>query len=187
VLDSAGSVVPLFRRQIAEGGPVTVTHPEVKRYFMTIPEACQLIMQAASIGGGGEIFVLDMGEPVKIRYLAEQMILLAGKRPGPDVEIVYTGLRPGEKLFEELFHAEERLSATSAQKVLLARSRPTEPGRLAGALERIERAAAGFDEVELKAVLGELVPEYVPGQAAPSNVVPLAAAQLRPEPGRPRR
>ena len=121
VLGSAGSVVPLFQRQIEHGGPVTVTDPEIERYFMTIPEACQLIMQAAVIGEGGEIFVLDMGEPVKIRYMAEQMIRLAGCEPDLDIAIRYIGLRPGEKRFEELFYDAEDLIATSHPKIRTAR------------------------------------------------------------------
>ncbi len=121
VLGSAGSVVPLFRRQIKAGGPVTVTHPEMERFFMTVREACQLIMQAGVIGVGGEVFVLDMGEPVRIAYLAEQMIRLSGKTPGEDIRIEYTGLRPGEKLYEELFHEREKLMATGHDKILLAR------------------------------------------------------------------
>ncbi len=160
VLDSAGSVVPLFRSQIAAGGPVTVTHPEVRRYFMTIPEACQLIMEAASVGTGGEVFVLDMGEPIKISYLAEQMIRLAGRSPGTDVEISYTGLRPGEKLFEELFHPGEPLVQTPHEKLLLARTRDTDWTSFESAMEALELACRNYDEMAVRTQLGALVPEY---------------------------
>ncbi len=160
VLDSAGSVVPLFREQIAKGGPVTVTHPEISRYFMTIPEACQLIMQAAVLGNGGEIFVLDMGEPIQIRYLAEQMIRLANKIPGKDIEIVYTGLRPGEKLFEELFHENENNQDTAHAKIFLAESRLSSEAELAIALRHGEQAVRRFDESELLSILRKLVPEF---------------------------
>jgi len=160
VLGSAGSVVPIFREQIAAGGPVTVTHREVKRYFMTIPEASQLIMEASVLGQGGEIFVLDMGEPIKIRYLAEQMILLSGRKPETDIEIVYTGLRPGEKMFEELFHEEEPLSATGHDKILLAQHRVVDRDLLDGTLERMAETCALYDEETLKVLLAKLVPEY---------------------------
>ncbi len=163
VLDSAGSVAPLFRQQIEAGGPVTVTHPEIERYFMTIPEASQLIMLAAVIGQGGEIFVLDMGEPVKISYLAEQMIRLAGKEPGEEVEIVYTGLRPGEKLFEELFHEQEALTATGHEKILLARHREAGWQQLCEALDATEQTCSSHEEARLKELLHEVVPEYRPG------------------------
>lgn len=165
VLDSAGSVVPLFREQIARGGPVTVTHPEIERYFMTIPEACQLILQAAVIGQGGEIFALDMGEPVKIRYLAEQMIRLAGKVPGKDIPIVYTGLRPGEKLCEELFHEDEAMRPTAHPKILQCRpdAAPPDWRRL---LAETRRALALHDEIRLERLLGEWVPEYHRERAA---------------------
>ena len=159
VLGSAGSVVPLFREQIEQGGPVTVTHPEVERYFMTIPEACQLIMQAAVMGEGGEIYVLEMGEPVRIRDLAEQMIRLAGRVPGEDIEIVYTGLRPGEKLREELFHEEEGLAPTSHPKILLARHRAVERDALERALVELDTACERYDEVAVLGVLKTLVPE----------------------------
>lgn len=160
VLDSAGSVVPLFREQIKQGGPVTVTHPEISRYFMTIPEACQLIMQAAAAGQGGEVFVLDMGEPVKVGYLAEQMIRLSGKRPGVDVRIEYIGLRPGEKMHEELFHPQEHLTPTGHAKLLLAQSRPIDHRRLELALGKLAQACAVFDEDLIRRTLRELVPEF---------------------------
>ncbi|MBQ8536142.1 MAG: polysaccharide biosynthesis protein, partial [Clostridia bacterium] len=121
VLGSNGSVVPLFERQIRAGGPVTLTHPEIIRYFMTIPEAASLVLQAASIAKGGELCVLDMGTPVKIRELAERMIQLYADPNGPRVEIVYTGLRPGEKLYEELLRDEENSTATSKEKIFIAK------------------------------------------------------------------
>jgi len=174
VLGSAGSVVPLFRQQIARGGPVTVTHPEVTRFFMTIPEASQLIMQAAVMGKGGEIYVLDMGEPVKIVYLAEQMIRLAGKVPGEDVEIVYSGLRPGEKMYEELFHEKESLMGTAHEKILLARHRETDWGELQGLMDRLDAQVNGYDEQSLADLLQALVPEFKPDDVvADTNVVPL--------------
>lgn len=160
VLDSAGSVVPLFRKQIALGGPVTVTHPEVKRYFMTIPEACQLILEAGSNGRGGEVYVLDMGEPIKISYLAEQMIALTGQTPGDDIEIVYTGLRPGEKLFEELFHEQENLTATGMEKLLLARYREVDWPQFNQRLNALARACEECDETAVRSLLDELVPEF---------------------------
>lgn len=166
VLDSAGSVVPLFREQIKAGGPVTVTHPEINRYFMTIPEACQLILQSGAMGKGGEIFVLDMGEPVKIAYLAEQMIRLSGKVPGDDVDIVYTGLRPGEKLFEELFHEREQLEQTSHPKILLARHRVEDWQQLNSVLDQMKVACKQYDEAKLKVLLNKLVPEWTNLQAA---------------------
>ena len=160
VLDSAGSVVPLFRRQIAEGGPVTVTHPDVKRYFMTIPEACQLILEAGAIGRGGEVYVLDMGEPIKISYLAEQMIVLAGQTPGEDIEIVFTGLRPGEKLFEELFHDQENLTATGMEKLRVVKYREIDWVQFDADLAELVRACAQYDEEAVGRLLERLVPEF---------------------------
>jgi len=159
VLNSNGSVVPLFKEQIAKGGPVTVTHPEISRYFMTISEASQLIMQAAVLGSGGEIYVLDMGEPVKITYLAEQLIRLSGKVPGKDIQIVYTGLRPGEKLFEELFHELEPYEQTSHEKIFLAHPRQADWEDLSADLRQAEIAVMRYDTKELKQILLRLVPE----------------------------
>jgi FlaA1/EpsC-like NDP-sugar epimerase len=159
VLNSNGSVVPLFKEQIAKGGPLTVTHPEISRYFMTIAEASQLIMQAAVLGAGGEIYVLDMGEPVKITYLAEQLIRLSGKEPGKDIQIVYTGLRPGEKLFEELFHELEPYEQTKHEKIFLAHPREGNWEGLSSELRDAERAVRQYDTVKLQNILLRLVPE----------------------------
>jgi len=160
VLDSAGSVVPLFREQIKAGGPITVTHPDITRYFMTIPEACQLIMQAETIGQGGEVFVLDMGEPVKITYLAEQMIRLSGKVPNKDIEIRIVGLRPGEKLYEELFHDQEQLLATGHEKLRLAKARLYDSVEWARQIENLQSVCQHYDNEQLLAGLKQLVPEF---------------------------
>ena len=180
VLGSAGSVVPLFRKQIESGGPVTVTHPEITRYFMTIPEASQLIMQAGAMGEGGEIFVLDMGEPIKVNYLAEQMIRLSGKAPGKDIEITYTGLRPGEKLYEELFHDQENLSETSHEKILLAQSRLADWKQVCEAMDAMVFACEAYEEQECKLLLKRLVPEMgARGVESEDNVIPLNVAKAQ--------
>jgi len=178
VLGSSGSVVPLFRKQIEAGGPVTVTHPDMQRYFMTIPEACQLILNATVAGQGGEIFVLEMGEPVKISFLAEQLILLSGKVPGRDIQIVYTGLRPGEKIHEELFHEKERLVKTGSKKILMARYREADWDALQKKVGALESACAASDEARLRNLLMELVPEYAAEQtgAEPGAAPPRDAA-----------
>jgi FlaA1/EpsC-like NDP-sugar epimerase len=175
VLGSAGSVVPLFQRQIERGGPVTVTHPQIERFFMTIPEACQLIMQAALIGTGGEIFVLDMGEPVKIGYLAEQMIRLAGREPGTEIRIEYVGLRPGEKLYEELFYEREDLLSTAHQKIRAARRSMVDPVQIEHALDRLRAAAEAVDAAALERCLRDLVPEWQTAGGDPAD--PSGSAQ----------
>ncbi|KTD41967.1 polysaccharide biosynthesis protein [Legionella parisiensis] len=159
VLGSAGSVVPLFQKQLQSGGPIKVTHPDMQRYFMTIPEASQLILQAMVNGKGGEIFVLDMGEPVKISYLAEQMIRLAGKEPGKDIMIEYTGLRPGEKLFEELFHESEQLASTEHEKLFKAKVRELNWEELIQTMRLLNTACEENQADELFILLKSLVPE----------------------------
>lgn len=183
VLDSAGSVVPLFREQIRSGGPVTVTDPEVTRYFMTIPEACQLIMQAVAIGSRQAVYTLDMGEPVPIRLLAEQMIRLAGKQPGRDIAIVYTGLRPGEKLHETLFHADERYRPTLHPKILQAEARAVSADKMAQALTGLREASVAYDVEALARLLRDALPEFRPAGGSVgeggSTVVAFPARQAR--------
>ncbi len=173
VLGSAGSVVPLFQEQIRNGGPVTVTHPEMTRFFMTIPEATQLILQAGAMGRGGEIYVLDMGEPIKIAFLAQQLIRLSGLVPGKDIRIEYTGLRPGERLHEELFHEDERLEKTQHRKIFLARHRTVDRSAVEQAIGELTEACERFDEERITALIKRLVPEMtVADISAPDNVIP---------------
>ena len=160
VVDSAGSVVPLFREQIKNGGPVTVTHKDISRYFMSIPEAVSLILQAASIGQGGEIFVLDMGKPIKIYDLARQMIRLSGFDPEHDIKIEIVGLRPGEKLYEELFHESEEYSGTKHPKILLAESRKVDWEQFSNQLEELTLASQENDISQIITLLKVIIPEY---------------------------
>ncbi len=161
VLGSSGSVIPVFRRQIAQGGPVTVTHSEMTRYFMTIPEAVGLVLQAATFGNGGDIFVLDMSEPIKIIDLATQMIELSGYRPGVDIEIKITGLRPGEKLFEELRHNDESHETTSHSRIFKLRNGQA-PKASDPWLAELRKVAASGDPRAVKRAMKRLIPEYTP-------------------------
>jgi len=162
VLGSSGSVIPTFKEQIASGGPVTVTHPEVTRYFMTIPEAVGLVLQSAAQGKGGEIFVLDMGKPIRIVNLARQLIELSGLKPGEDIEIKFVGLRPGEKLFEELSHESENLLATNHPKILRFISRPLLLETVEAYLDKLSTELHRATVADLKRLLQTLVPEYQP-------------------------
>lgn len=161
VLGSNGSVVPIFKQQIAAGGPVTVTHPEMRRYFMTIPEASQLVLQAAAMGEGGEIFVLDMGEPVKIVDLARELITLSGFRPGEDIEIEFTGLRPGEKLFEELSIEGENMLPTKHPKIAVWKNIPKDRQVLRNGIEKLLEVAHTQNRSRIIETLRELVPEFI--------------------------
>ncbi len=171
VLDSAGSVVPIFREQIARGGPITVTHPEMIRYFMMIPEAAQLVVQAGAMGQGGEIFILDMGEPVRIMELAKDMIRLSGLRVGDDIEIEVTGLRPGEKMYEELYSETEKHRPTSHQKIMVADSKPCSILRILNDIGYLTEIVNGPNE-EIRTALQEIIPL----QKDPSKHVSLPTA-----------
>lgn len=164
VLGSNGSVIPLFKKQIAAGGPVTVTHPDIIRYFMTIPEACRLVIQAGAIAEGGEIFILDMGEPVRIVDLARNLIRLSGLEPDRDIPIRFTGLRPGEKLFEELLLDKDKAAATQVEKVYIEHSEPLRTKALIRDLVKLRSALRRSDE-EALAVLKAMVPEYMTPEA----------------------
>ncbi|HWI40209.1 MAG TPA: nucleoside-diphosphate sugar epimerase/dehydratase [Verrucomicrobiae bacterium] len=171
VLGSNGSVVPIFKDQIARGGPVTVTHPEVTRFFMTIPEAVQLVLEAGSMGNGGEIFLLDMGKPVKILQLAEELIRLSGLRPHEDVEIVFTGLRPGEKLYEELLIDGEGVVETPNDKIKVARATQVDLPRMQETMAALWSMCAYEENEVVVEMLQAVVPEYVPNRDASGRLV----------------
>jgi FlaA1/EpsC-like NDP-sugar epimerase len=162
VLGSSGSVIPTFKKQIATGGPVKVTHPEVTRYFMTIPEAVGLVLQSGAIGQGGEIFVLDMGDPVKIVDLARQLIELSGLVPDEDIDIEFVGLRPGEKLFEELQHTDENTIPTEHDKIFCFVSEPKKLEEMQAIFDGLKPILHSSEPAELKLKLKEAVPEYKP-------------------------
>jgi FlaA1/EpsC-like NDP-sugar epimerase len=179
VLGSNGSVIPTFKKQIKQGGPVTVTHPEVTRYFMTIPEATQLVLQAGSMGKGGEIYLFDMGEPVKIIDLAEELIRLSGLQPHEDIEIVYTGLRPGEKLYEELLLAQEGTLPTHHEKICIAGASESSKELLDAQLEKLFAAAKALDLVAVRKQLRVIVPEYQPAEnKRVAKVIPHPASMV---------
>jgi FlaA1/EpsC-like NDP-sugar epimerase len=164
VLGSNGSVVPLFRKQIQQGGPVTVTHPDMTRYFMTIAEACQLVLEASVMSVGGEIFVFDMGKPVKILDLAKNMIRLAGFMPGSDIKISFTGLRPGEKMFEDLFSEMEKMKDTYHEKIMISHASTQEFPDAEVILLRLQSLENVYEPALYRKVISDILPEYAPEQ-----------------------
>ena len=194
VLGSSGSVIPIFRKQIERGGPVTITHPEMTRYFMTIPEAVSLVVQAGAIGGRGQVFVLDMGEPVRIVDLAVNMIRLSGKAPrmpgetfgGPiDVPIAFVGSRPGEKIHEELWSGDEAVGETGHPKIMRLSRPPVDPDWLAAELNELERLADEGDTLEVVGKLSAIVrdPKRVkPPQLSDTGSYKLPLSELPVEP-----
>lgn len=161
VLGSNGSVIPLFKKQIEAGGPITITHPDIVRYFMTISEACELVLQASTMGKGGEIFVFDMGKPVKIKDLAIKMIKLSGKEPEKDILLKYTGLRPGEKLYEELLSDDAKNLPTPHHKIMVSMDPHKEYNEIKDLLEQIENAALSHDNNQIVRILKNMVPEFI--------------------------
>lgn len=157
VLNSRGSVIPIFKKQIEKGGPVTITHPEMERYFMTIPEACLLVMQSGAMGGGGEVFILDMGKPIKILNLAKEMIRFFGFEPDKDIPIVFSGIRPGEKLFEEILTAEEGVESTYNKKIFKTKLSPINNEELNDNLKRLEEAIKKSEKDEIIGILKRMV------------------------------
>jgi len=169
VLGSKGSVIPLFQSQIENGGPVTVTHPHMTRFFMLIPEAVQLILQAAVMGQGGEIFILEMGDPVKIDYLARKMIRLAGYEPDKDIKVQYTGVRPGEKLFEELVDSNNEVVNTQHEKIQILKTRAEVEGEFNRRIEDLFRVAVTGDFMKIRVIMSRLIGEEIPSEGVPSN------------------
>lgn len=161
VLGSNGSVIPVFKKQIEKGGPITVTHPEIIRYFMTIPEACRLVLEAGNFGKGGEVFLFDMGEPVKIKDLAERMIKLSGLEPYRDIDIAYTGLRPGEKLYEELLHDKEKVKPTHNKKIMIGQVREYDIASIQSEIEKLLETAVSYDKNTVVARMKTIVPEFI--------------------------
>jgi FlaA1/EpsC-like NDP-sugar epimerase len=159
VIGSAGSVIPIFQEQIRKGGPVTVTHPDMKRYFLTIPEAVQLVLQASAMAQGGEIYILDMGQPVRILDIAKDAITLSGLKPFEDIDIIFTGIRPGEKLFEELEMGEEQLAKTGHPKIFIGKIGTYSSESVASALQRLAALSQNGHEQELRRFFNELLPE----------------------------
>ncbi len=160
VLGSNGSVIPVFKKQIDQGGPITVTHPEIKRFFMTIPEACQLVLEAGAMGEGGEIFVFDMGKSIKIIDLAKKMVQLSGLEVGKDIEIIYTGLRSGEKLYEEILSTHENNLPTYHHKILIAKTREEPYETVKKNIELLINSAQDYDELKLVGIMKFIVPEF---------------------------
>ncbi|MDC0009583.1 polysaccharide biosynthesis protein, partial [Winogradskyella sp.] len=161
VLGSNGSVIPLFKRQIENGGPLTVTHRDITRYFMTIPEACQLVLEAAAMGNGGEIFVFDMGEPIKIFNLAKNMIILSGLRYPEDIDIKITGLRPGEKIYEELLADGESTKKTYHEKIMIAKSKRLEIEKTETVIIKLSGLTSVTQPLEIVSLIKSIIPEYI--------------------------
>jgi FlaA1/EpsC-like NDP-sugar epimerase len=183
VLGSNGSVIPLFRKQIEEGGPITVTHPEITRYFMTIPEACQLVLEAGFMGKGGEIFVFDMGQPVKIVDLANNMIRLSGLEPGKDIKIEFTGLRPGEKLYEELLLDREVILPTHHKKIKIAKIEKVDFAFIMPKIDSILKQLYTFSEKEIVEFFEEVVPEYKSSKANSNGQIIKSKSLVDAKPG----